>query len=276
MTSYLVAGVGGRRGEICKIISSRAALIGRPDLADTRAYVPTYKLDDGEWFHLNEFSRTAFSNALTSGPVNTTDFNQISAGKFNDIKYFCFVQGGFRIFQKAFPSQFIQRNWLTISDEPELKSGQKIVILNDVIDAVYDQQNDRLYFKEIARIKTIFKGIDVLYREATQVEVNEFLQQDFISLTNGYGGQNVKIPNRKLIALAMDTLENFTHQDRATIFEYIKGYCEGIPVINDSTFQIGDEAQLRSVLLGIEQRYYTTPLGNEKRLANSVISIGAD
>ena len=273
MTNYLLAGMKGRGSEICKVVSSRAALIGRTDLSDTRSYVSSYKLDDGEWFHLDEFSTRPFSNVLTSAAVSTTDLNQITAPKFDKIKYFCFLQGNFRIFQKAFPAQFIQRKWLTISDEPVLKTGEKIVILNDFVDAVYDQQLDRLYFKDVSRIKPIFKNIETIYREATQAEVNAFLQQDFISLTNGYGSQAVKTPNRKRIAMAMDTLNGFDPDDRTQIFSYIQQYCTDIPVINNTSFQIGDEEQLKKILWGIEERYYTTPLGNERRLANSVIAI---
>ena len=36
---------------------------------------------------------------------------------------------------------------------------------------------------------------------------------------------------------------------------------------------IGSEENLKQLMYGIEQRYYTTPIGNEKRLANSITTI---
>jgi hypothetical protein len=60
--------------------------------------------------------------------------------------------------------------------------------------------------------------------------------------------------------------------DKKSIIQYIQQYCGDVP-LNGDTFQIGSEDHLKKILFGIEQRYYTTPLGSEKRLANSVIVI---
>jgi len=59
------------------------------------------------------------------------------------------------------------------------------------------------------------------------------------------------------------------------IFQYIQSYCEDVPVDGD-TFLVRTEEHLKKILYGIEQRYYTTPLGNEKRLANSILKLTND
>ncbi len=41
----------------------------------------------------------------------------------------------------------------------------------------------------------------------------------------------------------------------------------------DKSFNIGSEENLKQLMYRIEQRYYTTPIGNEKRLANSITTI---
>lgn len=49
-----------------------------------------------------------------------------------------------------------------------------------------------------------------------------------------------------------------------------------VPFIYDSThniFNIGDEEELKLLLWGIEQRFYTTVVGNKRRAANSIISL---
>ncbi len=43
--------------------------------------------------------------------------------------------------------------------------------------------------------------------------------------------------------------------------------------INDRKFSIKDEERLKHLLWGIEERYYTTRVGGEKRVANSVSKI---
>jgi hypothetical protein len=59
-------------------------------------------------------------------------------------------------------------------------------------------------------IKPIFNNIESLYREATNSEVQEFLNNDFISLSEGYSPEFVGTMNRKRIASALKTYNNFS------------------------------------------------------------------
>ena len=43
--------------------------------------------------------------------------------------------------------------------------------------------------------------------------------------------------------------------------------------VSENSFEVGSENELKMLLYGIEQRFYTTPVGGEKRLANSVITL---
>lgn len=72
----------------------------------------------------------------------------------------------------------------------------------------------------------------------------------------------------------MQTIQQFNRDEKRQIFAYIKGYCEDLNFDEASeNFAISTEDELKRLLYGIEQRYYTTGLGNEKRLANSIITI---
>ena len=112
----------------------------------------------------------------------------------------------------------------------------------------------------------------MLYREATQEETDSFLANDFISLKDDYSGSKVKTANRKRIALAAKTLSELDEPDRKNIFTYIGDYCPALKVYENS-LELGSENELKMLLYGIEQRFYTTPVGGEKRLANSVIRL---
>ncbi|HHW3794547.1 TPA: hypothetical protein ACT9NA_003165, partial [Legionella pneumophila] len=107
---------------------------------------------------------------------------------------------------------------------------------------------------------------------ATNDEVRDFLSRSFIKIDDNYSEESVKTANRKRIALAIDTLRQFSSNDNAKIFQYIRDYCEDIP-IEDNAFKVSNEEQLKKVLYGIEQRYYMTPIGAKKRLANSIQEI---
>jgi hypothetical protein len=41
--------------------------------------------------------------------------------------------------------------------------------------------------------------------------------------------------------------------------------------VTDTSFEVGTEDELKMLLYGIEQRFYTTIVGGEKRIANSVV-----
>jgi hypothetical protein len=73
----------------------------------------------------------------------------------------------------------------------------------------------------------------------------------------------------------METLKEFTPRQKSTIYSYIKEYCSEKLSFDedDSKFKIKNEDELKHLLWGIEQRYYTTPVGKEKRVANSVSKV---
>ena len=160
-------------------------------------------------------------------------------------------------------------------EEFKYKTDCAEIVIRDLPDAIYDKTTDTLYFRRLESITSIFKGIDMLYREATKEETESFLANDFISLKDGYSSNKVKTANRKRIALAVKTLSELDEQDRKNIFKYIGDYCPELKVSenDENAFEIGSENELKMLLYGIEQRFYTTPVGGEKRLANSVITL---
>ena len=243
-----------------------------PNLSDILDYSSDYKLEENEWYKLEGFSALGYENSIIDTKWNSTDYNQIMREEYSKIAYLCCKQRNHFLFQKMSSTQLLSKKWFSISGEPAIEVERPIVVLNDFVDAVYDIKSDILYFQNIARIKSIFKGIEELYREATQKEVDSFLNQDFITLANGYTCDSVKTANRKRIAQAIDSLNKLEPKDKPKIFTYIKNYCDDVAV-NNNSFVVETEENLRKVLYGIEQRYYTTPFGNEKRLANSILKL---
>lgn len=74
------------------------------------------------------------------------------------------------------------------------------------------------------------------------------------------------------IALALETLRRMNNDDRSVVFDYIDEYCPGMRNRN-GRFSITNDVDLKLFLFGVEQRFYTTLVGSEKRIANSVISL---
>lgn len=270
--NHLLAKIKARNAEFLKVMSDERDLFDMPDLSDNQTYSPLYKLEDDEWYKLDNFSSLGYENSLIGSTFNSTDYNQITKQQYSKINYLCSKQGDFFLFQKMSSTRLLYKKWFYISGVPQLEIDKPIIILNSFVDAVYDINGDGLYFRNIARIKSMFRGIEELYREATQDEVDTFLEQDFISLGGTFTSNNVKTANRKRIAMVIDTINQFTPDDKQQIFQYIRSYCEDVPVDGDN-FLVSTEEHLKKILYGIEQRYYTTPLGNEKRLANSILKL---
>ncbi len=267
--NYLMAKLWGTSGQIYKVMSQKGAFFALPDLSGTQKFDPSYKLEDDEWYKIGRFSSLKFPNELIGVPFNTAGYLQLPANKYSQISYFCSKQGNYFLFQKLAANQLLTKKWFEISDEPTLEEDKPIIVLNPHVDAVYDTPNDTLYFRDFPKLKIMFRGIEALYRTATDGEVGVFLANSFIALQGDYSAKKVKEANRKRIALAMDTLNAYSANDKKKIFAYISSYCKDVP-FKDEAFQISTEEHLKKVLFGIEQRYYTTLIGAEKRLANSV------
>lgn len=268
----LLAKVRASHENYKKVLSLQGEMFDLPDLSALSDYSPAYKLEEDEWYTLKKFTSLGFDNPIISTKWNSTNYNQINRDEYSKIIYLCCRQDRYFLFQKMSSTQLLLKKWFYVSGEPQLEIEKPIVVINDYIDAIYNIDSDILYFKNISRIKPMFKGIEQLYREATQNEVDSFLRQNFLTLANGYTSESVKTANRKRIAMAIDSLDQLKPQDKAKIFRYIQGYCTDVSVKGNS-FVIETEDHLKKVLYGIEQRYYTTPIGGEKRLANSISRI---
>lgn len=273
--NHLIARKKGRAEVFVKLMSREEVFSLPNDLDNPIGYDTNYKLEDDEWFAIESFSQTDYCITILTEEFNSTEYNDINRNEYSDLKYLCSYQDeNYFYFQKLTPSQTIRRKWFKLSNNPELMNDNPIIVIKNLPDAIYDKGNDILYFKKLPSISSIFPGIRELYREATQEDTEEFLQNDFINLVDDYNASSVKTANRKRIAMAMDTFNEFSTTQRDSIYNYIKDYCDDLEFSEeDRTFTIGSEENLKKLLYGIEQRYYTTPVGNEKRLANSVTSL---
>jgi len=238
-------------------------------------YVPDHNLDEDSWFQIEQFSEQNYCLEILKKGFDSKDYDDLPKTKFKDIAQLYAIQGEDFYFQKITPSLFVSKKMIAFGEAATLDSSDKRLVVNAFPDAVYFKNTDQLVFKSLATISSIFKGIDVLYKEATNEEVEIFLEEDFIELSGDFSIEKVSKPNRKRVALAMDTLAAMPAEDRDEMCSYIHSYCEKKLKFDkdNSKFEVTTDDELKYLLYGIEQRFYTTPLGHEKRLANSVQSM---
>lgn len=258
-----------------KMLSSEETIFPEfdPETASTLSYTPGATLQDDDWFCITNARDQKYSIDLLSETFSTVDMDSLTRAEFDKIDYLFLFDDRLIYFQNVSKSNLVSKKRIVHFGEGFVyKTECAAIVIKDLPDAIYDKETDNLYFRTLESITSIFRGIDTLYREATQEETDSFLANDFIRLKGDYSGRNVKTANRKRIALATKTLSALEENDRKNIFSYIGEYCPELKA-SENAFEIGSENELKMLLYGIEQRFYTTPVGGEKRLANSVIAL---
>lgn len=258
-----------------KILSTEETIFPtfEPKKISSLPYTSGATQGDNEWFYIENARSQNYSIDLLSEAFTTSDFDSLTKKEFSKIDFLFVLEDKFISFQNISPSKLIsQKKVFFWGEQFKYKTDCTDIIVQDLPDAIYEKSTNRLFFQRLESITGIFKGIDTLYREATQQETDAFLKNDFIELESNYSSSDVKVPNRKRIALATKTLLTLNESDKKHIFKYIGDYCPELKK-SKKAFKISNENELKMLLYGIEQRFYTTPIGNEKRLANSVITL---
>lgn len=272
--NYLLARIKNSRKQPYRVVVSGKDVFDKfkSNIKDYPEYDSDHKLDEDSWFKIDNFKSKVYCIELLKNNFDSKDYPILEKKEFNEINFLCYVHDDDFYFQKITPSLFLNKRTLVFSDAAKIEKSENTIVINNLPDAIYFKNKDTLIFRNLSSISSIFQGIDQLYKEATQAQVVEFLSNPFIKIDNGFSAELVSKPNRKRIALAIATLDSMSDQDKLDIFEYIEEYC-GDRIAFDSKngkCLVSTDEELKNLVYGIEQRFYTTPIGKERRLANSV------
>ena len=257
-----------------KIISDKTLYTLPQDLSPHIPYSPSHNLDEDAWFGIDNFSQQSFCLDVLKETFVSTVYDILKSNEINKLDFLCTVQDkNYFYFQKISKNQLLCRKKIYyLGDRFNYSEGSNDIVIKDVADAIYVKDIDILYFKKLSSITGIFKGIDDLYRESTEEETTTFLESEFIQLSEEFNSTQVKQANRKRIAMAIDIVNSFEDDQKEIVFDTIKDYCPDL-VTENGAFNIASEIDLKLLLYGIGQRFYTTPDGKERRIANSVINL---
>ena len=270
MANYIYGKVK-RKENFYRIIETSAEVYDTSQLVlNGIEYNPSTLIEDQELYKLSNFSNSGYSLEFISNDLDSVNHDQITKADLKKLSFICTLQESLYFFQIINSSFYISKKWFSI-DELSLENDKPIITINPFADAIYDKENDILYFKKLSAAQKLFKGMDQLYREATDGETAAFLEQEFLEVKDTFLKENVTIPNRKRIALVNETLKKFSDTEKQAIYDYTSTYKK--VTFEDGKFKIDTDDDLKFVLWGIEQRFYTTPIGGEQRVANSIISI---
>lgn len=238
-------------------------------------YNPNTLLESkNQWYKLTEFSHNEFLNSnLNSIIESSASYSMLKHEEWGLLVYLLVINDNFIYIQGIGKNISVKKKKLfKISDGFQYDAQREEIIIKDIPDAIYDIGADTLYFQKLLSLTKIFPGIDSLYKEATDQEIKTFLKQSFIILKNGFSYSEVKTLNRKRIALLQGMMVDLSIEGKMRIISYIGEYCSSLKRVEDA-FEIGTEKDLKLLLYGLQERFYTTPIGDEKRIANSIIPI---
>ena len=143
-------------------------------------YNPETILEEDDWYKIDQFSGTAYAIEVLKKDFNTVEYDEANRVRTESVEYIMSVQDNVYYFQRILKHSIMMKKRITLGDSIRLDQGEKSIVINSTPDAIYVKGDDILYFKKLSTISPIFKGIDELYREATEEETKEFLQNDFI------------------------------------------------------------------------------------------------
>ncbi len=236
-------------------------------------YNPDHNLDEEDWFKIEEFSSKEYCLDFLDDDFDSKNYDELEREQFAKISFLVSFQSGSSFyFQKVTPSMFLRKKMLHFGESTKIEESQNRITLNALPDAIYMRDSDVLVFRNLARISTIFPGIDQLYREATKEEVETFLEEEIISLGDDFNVAKVSKPNRKRIALVKDKFASFNQEEKSTIVCYINKYkVKGLAFDEEkNAFEISNDHQLKLLLYGLDERFFSAVVSGEQRIANSI------
>lgn len=272
--NYVIAKIKGKDSPYEKIYSGED-IFSLPDGLDNAVeYASSMLIEEDEWFKIENFSKKDFFLEILSENFRSTDFAEAKRVLTDTIEYIMSYQNGYYYFQRILKHSIMSQKRIVFENTVKLDKGARSIVINDTPDAIYDKSKDTIFFKVLSMIAPIFKGIDKLFREATEEETQEFINNDFIELADGYSIEKIKNSNRKRIAMAIDTLKEFGRAEKNKILDYTHNYYPDLKYDKKrKVFTVCNEDEMKYLLWGIEQRYFTTPVTNERRVANSIIKL---
>ena len=278
----LFAKTRGRKGSYYKVLTDNTVFPEIIDFSHSRPYKDEYKLEDDEWFVVDKFTEQDYCTDFVKNNLVVENYSFLAKDNYCKISHIISIQKdeNVYIFQNITPSLLYKKqkllsfdNILHSTEQAVLIKEKNILVIKEYADCYFIKDKNKLYFKYLSSITSIFPGIDVLYKEATNDEVENFLKLDMITLSPTFTSDMVKTANRRRIKEAIDRYNHLNKIQKAEIPGYINTYCPSLYDNNTKKVNITNETSLTDFLNILNQRYYTTELDSEKRLANSVTKL---
>lgn len=159
---YLLAKIRGRGAGFSMVLSGETVFDNIPDFSNARAYDDDYKLHDGEWFVVNDFSTKSYCIELLNNEFDATVYSNLAKQLYKKIAYVISVQEDedgnvIYIFQNVTSSHLLSKqkyisfgpielgiSGVTNTDQASLINNENILVLKNSPDCYYVKAEDNL------------------------------------------------------------------------------------------------------------------------------------
>ena len=236
-------------------------------------FIPTRIPEDNLWFYIENFSNTNYADKLIKDNLESSELDNLKKDDYKNVELLIVKSDDLLSYQRMTPSKLIAKKGLFYFGDafnfyPEVTTLQ----LNSYPDAIYSKAEDRLYFRNFDSTSNIFANIYELYEEATDEDVQTFLNNKFITCIDGFNFKLVKKRNRKKLTQVIKKLNEFSSKQIDGLLDYLEPYCQEI-YVKKHLFRISSDNEFGTLLNGFCENYYTKPISNEKTLAHSTSKI---
>ena len=246
------------------------------NLDDAIAYDPN-NTDSEQWFYVDAYNEKEGFLQLLDSDFDVAELEGISKDQFEEycMEFIAYYYNHRYYIQKFTRGNYLKKKWFAWNgDAVEYCEQEGLVYVNPVPNCIYDNQEHRMYFKDISKAYSVFDNLKVDYRTATNDETTQMLESDIIQAVD-FDASNVGVSNRKRITSVLSKYNEYPQDKKLTLKQYIRDKV-GDNLQYDEVagkFVVRNDTQLRLLLYGIQQRLYQQPLVEETQVATASTSL---
>ncbi len=156
------------------------------------------------------------------------------------------------------------KKYVTFGKEPQLAAFTNLVTLTGEVDAYWNSR--RLYFKKFTVARSLFPGMQKIYKGMTEDVTNEFLSSPMFELKEEMSSDFIGLKNRSRIASIVES-KNIDLKDREVFSKYVD-YATKYNLdleIDDGKIALIDNGDINKIISLLGESFYTTDVTGEKR-----------
>ena len=230
--------------------------------------IDSRSLAENEWYFITpteERKEEMLSEYVSEGTGTMLD--PMHPEHYKEIRVMYVATGTDKLFTKIgtrHMSQAQKQIAFSEKEKSQIIEQSNAILITGEVDAYWD--GTRLYFKKFPTVRSLFPGIQKVFREMTEQKTNEFLSSPLFELKEEMSSDFISLKNRRLINTLVEskTIDFNDPEAYEKYVEYAKQYNLDLEIENDKIALI-DNSDINKVLGLFSEIFYTSEINKEKR-----------